>query len=457
MNSATIQISMELWGAIFCLIFAAFIWIGEDKKTRQGNMMIEMLMLVFAILVSDSFAWGYRGVPGKTAWYAVRISNYLVFALNYPIGFTAVRYLEEILAQDNRKLPRPVKAAVSAVCLTGLVLATVSQFTGFLYTIDENNVYHRADGYWTISVVAILLVVMVIGMIVRYSNKKTRPQTVPLLMVFVLMLTSALVQSLFYGISLVNIGMVAGVVVMFFGYEKDRIAISGELKTRLLENDLKLAQQEKALAQKDAEMAAINIKLTEQRTQIMLSQIKPHFLYNALAAISALCIRDPMKARETTDNFAYYLRANLNSLTNDHMIPFKQELKHTQAYLAIEQTRFGEDLSVVYDIQCEDFKLPSLSLQPIVENAVRHGICGNEDGGTVTIRTRAADGKILISVQDTGIGFDTSARPARDGRQHVGMESVSQRVRALCGGDMVIDSTPGYGTTVTITLPVSGQ
>lgn len=453
MNSATIQISMELWGAIFCLVFAAFIEIGEDKKTRRGNLLINLLMLVFAILISDSFAWGYRSGPGKTAWYAVRISNYLVFALNYPIGFTAVRYLEEILAQDNRKLHLPAKAAISAVCLTGIGLTTVSQFTDFLYTIDENNVYHRADGYWAISVVAITLVVMIIGVILYYSSKKTQPQTMPLLTVFVLMLTAALVQSLFYGISLVNIGMVAGVVIMFFAYEKDRIAISSELKTKLLENDLKLAQQEAALAQKDAEMAAINIQMTEQRTQIMLSQIQPHFLYNALGAISTLCIRDPMKARETTDNFAFYLRANLNSLTNDHMIPFRQELRHTQAYLAIEQTRFGEDLTVEYDIQCDDFQVPSLSLQPIVENAVRHGICGNEDGGTVTIRTRSDGGKILISVQDTGIGFDTSAKPARDGRLHIGMESVSQRVRTLCGGDMVIDSTPGYGTTVTITLP----
>lgn len=453
MNSANIQISMELWGAIFCLIFSAFIWIGEEKKTRRGNLLIVLLMLVFTILISDSFAWGYRGVPGTAAWFAVRISNYLVFVLNYPIGFTSICYLEEILAQDNRKLSAPVKAAVYADCLIGFGLTTVSQFTGFLYTIDADNVYHRADGYWTINVVAIALVVMIIGVILHYSGKNTKPQTLPLLTVFVLMLTAALVQSLFYGISLVNIGMVAGVVVMFFAYEKDRIAISGERKTKLLENDLKLAQQEAALAQKDAEMAAINIKLAEQRTHVMLSQIQPHFLYNALSAISALCIRDPMKAKETTDNFAYYLRANLNSLTNDHMIPFRQELRHTQAYLAIEQTRFGEDLTVEYDIQCDDFQVPSLSLQPIVENAVRHGICGNEDGGTVTIRTRSDGGKILISVQDTGIGFDTSAKPARDGRLHIGMESVSQRVRALCGGDMVIDSTPGYGTTVTITLP----
>lgn len=452
MNSANIQISMELWGAIFCLIFSAFIWIGEEKKTRRGNLLIVLLMLVFAILVSDAFAWTYRGDAGMTAWYAVRISNFLVFVLNYPIGFTSFCYLEEILAQDNRKLHRGVKAAISAICLTGIGLTTVSQFTGFLYTIDADNLYHRADGYWTISAVAIALVVMTILTIVRYSNKRNRPQTMPMLTVFVLMLTAAFVQSLFYGISLVNIGMVVGVVVMFFGYEKDRIAISSELKTRLLENELKLVQKEAALAQKDAEMAAIQVELTEQRTQIMLSQIQPHFLYNALGAISTLCIRDPMKAREITDNFAFYLRANLNSLTNEHMIPFSQELRHTQAYLAIEQTRFGEDLKVVYDIQCDDFELPSLSLQPIVENAVRHGICAKEDGGTVTIRTERKNGKILIAVQDTGRGFDPQTE-LRDGRRHIGMESVSQRVHALCGGNMVIDSTPGYGTTVTITLP----
>lgn len=239
---------------------------------------------------------------------------------------------------------------------------------------------------------------------------------------------------------------------MYFAHEKERVAINSELKTKLLENSLRIAQQEAELAHKDVEMATINTQLVEKQTQIMLSQIQPHFLYNVLSAVSALCLSDPMKAKKTVDNFALYLRANLNSLRNNHLVGFKQELQHTKAYLEIEKIRFGDDLNVVYDIQYDNFRLPSLTVQPMVENAVRHGICGREDGGTVTVSTKKIDGNVIIIVQDDGVGFDMNAN-LNDGQSHVGIENVTQRVRTMCGGSLNVDSTPGQGTTATIILP----
>ena len=259
-------------------------------------------------------------------------------------------------------------------------------------------------------------------------------------------------QTLWYGASLVNLAMTVGVIIMFFAYEKERVLCSAEQETLLLEKNLQLVQQGAELARKDAQMAKINAQLTEKRTQIMLSQIQPHFLYNTLSAISFLCIKDPMKARDVTDNFADYLRTNLDSLRNDHLVSFTQELEHTRVYLTIEQVRFGEDLSIEYDIQYSDFLLPSLSVQPLVENAVRHGICGKEEGGKVTIRSRKSDGKILITVSDDGVGFDTSVTPC-DGLLHIGLENVTQRLKTLCDGELIVDSAPGYGTVVTIVLP----
>lgn len=443
---------MELWGAIICLIFASFIAIGESRGSRWGEIMISVLLLMFTILVSDSMAWYYRGRPGTVAYWGVRISNYLVFTLNYAIGYTFMLDLENLLSAQQVKLNPWFRRSMIGVCITGFLVVTISQFTGFLYTFDENNLYHRAGGYMVIAVIGLLMVLLMTGATLYYIHKHQLRKAIPLLSVFLLGLLATVVQTLFYGVSLVNLSMAVGVVIMFFSFEKDRVAISSERRQKLLENDLYLVQQQAMLAQKDAEMAKINAQLMEERTQIMLSQIQPHFIYNALAAISFLCIKDPAKAKETIDNFAIYLRTNLNSLKTEHLVPFDQELQHTQAYLAIEQTRFGEDLGIQYDIGPTDFMLPSLSLQPLAENAVRHGICGKEDGGTLTIRTERRDGQIVITVIDDGIGFDASVKP-QDGRVHVGMENVTQRVRTLCGGDVVIDSAPGFGTTATILLP----
>lgn len=452
LRATLIQISMELWGAVFCLMIASLFFFLEPKASRREYLILTLLMEVFFILISDSLAWVYRGRVGTVAFWAVRISNFLVFALNYFIGYTILLYLEELLRKQGAALLPGVKQAVRVVCLLGVFIVTVSQFTGYLYTFDAQNWYARAEGYLTICVIAGMMLILLAVAIFSCRSTLSRVQYAPLRMIIILTFFAYLIQTLFYGVSLVNLSMVVGVGIMYFGYEKEWVQSTTEKETLLLERNLQLVQQGAELARKDAQMATINAQLAEKRTQIMLSQIQPHFLYNTLSAISFLCIKDPMKAKEVTDNFADYLRTNLNSLQNDHLVPFTQELDHTRVYLAIEQVRFGEDLSVEYDIQYSDFLVPSLSVQPVVENAVRHGICGKEEGGKVTISSRKAGGKILITVTDDGVGFDTNASP-QDGRNHVGLENVKQRLELMCNGEVIVDSAPGYGTVVTITLP----
>ena len=452
LRGTLIQISIELGGAVICLIFASFIFFLDKKASRRGYLLLGLLMEIFLILLSDAFAWAYRGKMGLMAYWAVRISNYLVFVLNYFIGYTVLLYLEALLQKQEAILIPGIKRAVGVVCVMGIFVVTISQFTGYLYTFNAQNQYIRADGYLTICIIAGIMQILIAVSVLSCRKVLSPVQHKPLLLIIVLTFLAYVVQTFCYGVSLVNLSMAVGVVIMFFAYEKERVLANTEKETLLLEKNLQLVQQGAELARKDAQMAKINVQLTEKRTQIMLSQIQPHFLYNTLSAISFLCIKDPMKAKQVTDNFADYLRTNLSSLQNDHLVPFTQELEHTRVYLAIEQVRFGEDLSVAYDIQYSDFLLPSLSVQPLVENAVRHGICRKEDGGKVTIRSRKADGKILITVADDGVGFDTSAKP-QDGRLHVGLENVQQRLALLSGAEMIVDSAPGYGTVVTITLP----
>lgn len=193
-------------------------------------------------------------------------------------------------------------------------------------------------------------------------------------------------------------------------------------------------------------------ELTDSRISIMLSQIQPHFLYNALTAIARLCDLDPPKAKETTLEFADYLRGNLDALTEKRPILFSKELQHTRIYTDIEQIRFGEKLHVAYTIQAEDFFIPALTLQPLVENAVKHGVGKAERGGTVSVSAHEeADGWHVV-VRDDGVGFDASLRPA-DGSSHVGIENVRRRLALQTGGTLTITSAPGHGTAAEIFLP----
>lgn len=193
------------------------------------------------------------------------------------------------------------------------------------------------------------------------------------------------------------------------------------------------------------------VELREKQTQIMISQIQPHFLYNTLSAIYVLCGDDPKLAQKTIKDFSGYLRQNMSSLNSRECVPFEKELDHTRTYLTIEKLRFEDLLRVEYDIQYSDFMLPPLTLQPLVENAVQYGIRGREDGGTVQIQTRKENGKIYIMVCDNGNGFDPLA-VRNDGKNHVGLENTRQRIESMCGGQMVIESSAEKGTKVTIIL-----
>ncbi len=192
------------------------------------------------------------------------------------------------------------------------------------------------------------------------------------------------------------------------------------------------------------------VELSDLKTKVMLSQIKPHFIYNTLTTISYFCSEDPARAEELTNRFSDYLRNNLSSLSETETVSFAKELGAIKNYLAIEQIRFEDRVNVVYDIAVEDFEVPVLAIQPIVENAVKHGICKKEDGGTVTIATFEESAYVCIRVADDGVGFDKNA-VTFDGKEHVGVKNIITRIQNA-GGIITIDSTVGVGTVVTVKL-----
>ncbi|MEG0050347.1 MAG: histidine kinase [Clostridia bacterium] len=193
-------------------------------------------------------------------------------------------------------------------------------------------------------------------------------------------------------------------------------------------------------------------QLTQSHRAILLSQIQPHFLYNTLTAICGLCDENPKEAKKVTAEFADYLRHNLDSLTQSKPVPFEDELKHTKVYLGIEQKRFEERLRVVYDIERVDFCVPSLTMQPLVENAVKHGAVKRKNGGTVTIFTRKREDCYEITITDDGVGFDIN-EPHTDHNAHIGIQNVRDRLWSMCGGTLDIKSEVGKGTAATIKIP----
>lgn len=187
------------------------------------------------------------------------------------------------------------------------------------------------------------------------------------------------------------------------------------------------------------------------------AQIKPHFLYNAINTIVSFCYTDGEKAAGLLTDFSKYLRLLFDMEYNRMLAPLRRELEMIKAYVEIEKARFGEIVNVEYDIAADlyDMELPPLCIQPLVENAIKHGLCEKDGGGTVYVSVKEADGTVVIKVRDTGIGMSDEKvgflKNMEGKKQGVGFFNVSKRVRGWKNAHLDISSTEGVGTTVTIT------
>jgi two-component system, LytTR family, sensor kinase len=207
----------------------------------------------------------------------------------------------------------------------------------------------------------------------------------------------------------------------------------------------------------------IQIKLEEQerlllqaRMEALQNQINPHFLFNTLNSISSLVRFDPEKARDVISKLATILRRLLNN--TDSFVPLREEVEFIDNYLDIEVVRFGHDkLRVIKDLSPDslDVMVPSMLLQPLVENSIKHGLASKIEGGSIHLRSRLADSGVVIEVEDDGVGI--SANPPAEARgSGIGMANISERLQVLYGhaARMTIDSHEGKGTLVRIRLPL---
>ena len=200
----------------------------------------------------------------------------------------------------------------------------------------------------------------------------------------------------------------------------------------------------------ETEKIVLNAELAESRISTMMSQIRPHFIYNTLGSIEQLCNIDPPKAGELVHNFAKYLRGNFGELDNPKPILMSQEMEHVHHYISIENVRFP-DMTFSFEMNSDDFHIPALTIQPIVENAIKHGLMKLSKGGMIRVVSYETDTHYCVSVEDDGVGFDTSE--LLDERKHVGIRNIRGRLKAMVNGTLEIKSTVGVGTTVLIKIP----
>ena len=321
----------------------------------------------------------------------------------------------------ENKTAKKLAGVLGCISLLFLLAAILIQIFGAYDLYDMQNL---AIIWSTVAVIVLVLLMSYDGLILK--NKQVRLMLLSWLPLFISSFIE-IINGLLIDIparSIVKYGFLLSILLQFYQFVR-------VIRTNVRKNE---------------ENLRLKYELLQNRLVVMLSQIQPHFLFNTLNDIRFLYREQPGQAEEALVSFTRYLRGNMESLNQSDLIPFDHELGHVQNYVDIERIRFGDRLKVVYDIGTAQFFVPVLSIQPLVENAIRHGVVKKPQGGTVTVRTYEEPCGVVVEVSDDGVGFDPT--DTDDGKTHTGIENVRMRVQTMCGGSVEIASHTGEGTTV---------
>ena len=194
----------------------------------------------------------------------------------------------------------------------------------------------------------------------------------------------------------------------------------------------------------------LQMQLNEAKLSVLINQTRPHFLYNTLNTIYYLCEKDPAAAQRAINDFAEFLRGNMDSIENSAAVPFRKEIEHVEHYIGLEKMRYQDKLQIEYRIDADQFEIPPLCVQMLVENAVKHGLEPKPEGGTIRIHSEETPDAFVVTVADDGVGFDTTAAEQPGS---MGISITRQRLETKCAGTLTIRSEVGKGTEAVIRIP----
>ena len=422
---------MIYWSDIFCF------------SIITAALLLSVLGLWFTVIVPGIDRWNKRFFLSYfIAFMLCCVAGLADVTLSYYFSPSVAYYYETVLECPILSLPLPM--------LTVYLLHCCGK------GIRRNRLLHAVLGLWAVYFALLASALFIDGFTHvtpdgQYARGPLQPiLLLPLIAILLLNLMGAvksrgrLSRKVFFSFLIAILPMMVALTMQLFAdvfpiidisYVLSALAMFGLILSNQIEQDL-MRQRE----------------IANQRASIMVLQMRPHFIYNTLMTIYSLCNQDPQKARQVTMDFTDYLRKNFNAVASEKTIPFSAELEHTRAYLAVEQAQHDEMLLVEYDIRFSQFRLPPLTLQPIAENAVKHGMNPYAGPLHVTIRTCRTDTASIIIVEDDGPGFE----PAKMNEPHTALANIRQRLQLMCQGTLEIASGDGGGTTATLTIPDRG-
>ena len=410
------SVSAGLVMALLGLLISLF---ARDRERWNRRFFLCLFTLLFAYVASSLICSISLDFFGSEAVWFSQVSLYCESLFSSLLMPLLSLYLLYCAGESWKK--SPLMGAVAALWLAYFALLTATQFLPGIYTITPNNVYQRGPWYPVLLVPPVLLMLLNLIALWRRRSALSQRRQLAFSLYLLIPLLCMIIQMFAYGLLMIAIGSCVAAFCMLFFILLDQ-------------GDRYRAQQEEN---------------ARQHASIAVLQMRPHFIYNTMMSIYYLCRQDPEKAQQVTLDFTSYLRKNFTAIAKEGTVPFTDELEHARAYLAVEQTRFEGRLFTEIDTPHTNFQLPPLTLQPIVENAVKHGVSPELEPLYISVLTRETPDGSEIIVEDTGPGFT----PADDNEPHIALANIRERLDMLCGGTLTIEPRAAGGTSVTLFIP----
>ena len=374
--------------------------------------------VLFVMCLANSFERWATLSPDR---HSVRLAASVIHYVLQPL----VIYLEvAVLLSPLHRMRHLILSALPLVA--NAVIYLFAPLAGKLvFWYDGNYHFRRGPLGPVIYFVTLFYLALLLVLSVRFFRENEKKMSVILLFMAVIAIVTALLEAL---------NVVPGFI--------DEAFVFGAFLFHMYLITVYENQIETNLANKELE-------LSKSRIDLLRQQIKPHFVFNSLSIIKSLIRRDPPTAVQRLEDFSEYLRANLDAISSEDLVPFEDELANIEAYVSLALADDSKKIEMVYNIEERGFRLPPLSVEPFVENAIKHGIV---HGGTVTLSATSDSDYFIITVSDNGKGFDPGGTAQEKKRRGIGMSNARTRLARMCDGIMDIKSG-GTGTDVIIRLP----
>ena len=415
-----------MWGCFFSLIAALTIFLTRHFDKSGALKLMLALLCSAALMISDSVSIYFRGKVSQPAPSIERWSTFAVYFFSFLIIPLSAQYVSQIIYKRSGGFKLYWEFVEWGVFIVGAVLLIVNEIFPFIYRIDDAGRYMRMPYFfWLPSLIGLTGLLTTLAVALLYSKYMLTIERAAVVSFLTLPSIGIVIKLLHPETPYVTIAIVISVIILFISYETSYVQYLVEEEKRLGEERLKLVNQ----------------------------QMKPHFIFNTLTLIRYQCLTAPQEAAQTVAEFSNYLRGITDYLTEHDCISVETELDIVKNYLRIQSKRFGEGIKIEYDIEETDFDIPPFSIQTLAENAVHHGFkSGQITQGVIRISTKKDGKNRIVTVEDNGVGFDTS-KLKKDDKNSVGITNTGNRVEIMCKGELIIESEPGKGTRAIIVIP----